>query len=183
MEIWKDIKGYEGLYQISSLGRVKSLSRKRKSKLNGYALHKEKILKPNITHKGYHSVGICKDNKRKTCSVHRLVAKAFISNPENKPQVNHLNGIKIDNNVNNLEWLTGKENVIHSINQLKCKRACGEKTAVAKLSEKEVLEIRRLYQIYCEAQKYSPVNLAKKFNLKSICTIHSIINRETWKHI
>lgn len=182
-EIWKDIDGYEGHYQISNYGRVKSLARIRKYKLNDYAKHKERILKLNLTYKGYHSIGLSKNNKRKTYFVHRLVALAFIPNPENKPEVNHNDGNKTNNNDWNLKWNTGKENVIHSIKHLKCKRACGEKTAIAKLTEKEVLEIRRLYQIYYNAQKYSPINLAKRYNLKSNCTIHSIIDRKTWKHI
>ena len=183
MEIWKDIEGYQGHYQVSNFGRVKSLARLRKYKSNGLSKHKGLILIPSITRKGYYSVGLSKDSKRKTFKVHRLVALAFIPNPENKPQVNHDNGIKTDNHVDNLEWNTGSENVVHSLKHLKCKRASGEKTAMAKLTEKEVLEIRRLYKIYDEAEKYSPINLAQKYNLKSSGTIISIIKRETWKHI
>ncbi len=91
-EIWKDIKDYESLYQISNHGRVKSLSRQITSHNKGYT-RKERIRKPFDT-KGYYSVTLHKNSKRKTFLVHRLVAQAFISNPENKPEVNHKDGDK-----------------------------------------------------------------------------------------
>lgn len=89
-EIWEDIKEYEGLYQVSNFGRVKS---------------KRKILKPRDC-KGYYIVGLCKNGKRKNFRINRLVAQAFIPNPNNYPCVNHINGIKTDNKVENLEWCT-----------------------------------------------------------------------------
>lgn len=104
-EIWRDIKGYEGLYQVSNLGRVKRL----KSKY----MKSERILKEGITTGGYRLVVLCKNNKSKTFRLHRLVAEAFIPNPENKPQVNHIDENKANNNVNNLEWMTAKENINH----------------------------------------------------------------------
>ena len=109
MEIWKDIKGYEGLYQVSNLGRVKSLP-KVDSK---YC--KEKLLKSH-TNKitGYSQIILCKDAKRHCCYIHRLVAETFIANPNNKLEVNHISGIKEDNRVENLEWSTRQENVVHS---------------------------------------------------------------------
>lgn len=97
-EIWKDVTGYEGIYKISNHGRIKSI--------NG-------ILKQSIC-KGYYKVNLCKDGNIKEGKIHRLVCLAFIPNPGNKPQVNHKNGVKTDNNVENLEWSTAKENVIHA---------------------------------------------------------------------
>lgn len=98
-EIWKDIKGHEGLYQISNIGRVKSFRR-----------NKTKILKNTKTVYGYSQVGI----NGIPSKVHILVAKSFIHNQENKPCVNHLNGVKTDNNVENLEWCTYKDNTLHA---------------------------------------------------------------------
>lgn len=100
-EIFKDIKGYEGLYQISNFGNVKSLKR-------------NIILKPSSNRKGYLHIILYKNHKSKNSIIHRLVAQAFIPNPENKPQVNHIDGNKRNNNVNNLEWVTNSENQKHA---------------------------------------------------------------------
>lgn len=110
-EIWKDVVGYEGLYQISSLGRIKSNGGVfRVGNTGGF--RPEKILSPTLSKFGYYRLILC-DGKggRKSHVIHRLVAEAFIPNPENKPQVNHIDEDKTNNSVSNLEWVTCKENI------------------------------------------------------------------------
>ena len=101
-EIWKPIKEFEGYYEVSNMGRVRSLNYKRTGK--------KKILKNIEDYKGYLEVGLTKNGKRKQFKVHRLVAEAFIPNPENKPCIDHINTVKSDNRVENLRWVTYKEN-------------------------------------------------------------------------
>lgn len=114
MEIWKDIKGYEGYYQISNLGRLRSLDRYIKFKKLGHTrLFKGVILADVFDSKGYNINCIKINQVKKNVKIHRLVAKAFIPNPKNKPQVNHINEIKTDNRATNLEWCTAKENMNH----------------------------------------------------------------------
>ena len=103
-EIWRDIEGFEGLYQVSNFGRIKRVTT-------------GKILKGDKNNDGYLRVKLYKNNTKSNKSIHRLVAEAFIPNPENKPQVNHINEDKtnnsLDNSLDNLEWMTAKENINH----------------------------------------------------------------------
>lgn len=119
-EVWKDIKGYEGLYQVSNLGRVLSLGRKINTGHNGYRITENKILLGHLTNKGYEKVVLYNSiSGRKETTVHRLVAEMFIPNPENKSQVNHKNEIKTDNRVENLEWATARENCNYGLRNRK----------------------------------------------------------------
>lgn len=112
-EVWCDILGFEG-YQISNLGRVKGLTRFRKSKPGVIARVPEKILHIKVDKYGYATVGLCKDGKVYWKTVHRLVATAFIPNPYNLKTVNHLDYNKLNNQVSNLEWCSVKDNVKYS---------------------------------------------------------------------
>jgi hypothetical protein len=100
-EIWKSVIGYEGYYEVSNYGSI------RNSKL--------KILKPSIWGAGYRTIKLSKNNIKETFTLHRLIAIAFIPNPENKPTINHKDGIKLNNNINNLEWVTFSENNKHAL--------------------------------------------------------------------
>jgi hypothetical protein len=99
--IWKDIRGYTGLYKVSNTGKIKNVKR-------------NTLLKPAITKKGYCIVALSKHNKATTKNLHRLVAKAFIANPKRKKEVNHKDGNKLNNNDWNLEWNTSSENHLHA---------------------------------------------------------------------
>lgn len=109
-EIWKDIPEYEGLYQISNLGNVRS---QHSNRMNGQK--PGKLLKIALMKNGYMSLELRMSDTNKRHLVHRLIAEAFILNPDNKPVVNHINGIKTDNRIENLEWCTQSENVRHAI--------------------------------------------------------------------
>ena len=168
-EIWKDIKGYEGYYQISNMGRVKGLKRK--------FIHNEYIKKMYYYDNSYVRVSLRKKSKPKTFLVHRLVALAFIPNPENKKQVNHKDGNKQNNNVCNLEWVDNSTNMQHaSIHNL---LQTGEKHYNSKLTWDDVCFIRSHYKKYDKV--YNTTTLGKMFNI-SPRKILGICNYETWKH-
>lgn len=120
MEIWKDIKGYEGMYQVSNLGKVRSLDRTVTQKhTKGFMydrVMKGRVLRPIENNKGYLSVTLSSPNKKyERPLIHRLVASHFLDNEDNKPQVNHIDTDKHNNAVSNLEWVTGRENYDHAM--------------------------------------------------------------------
>lgn len=139
-EIWKDVKGYEGLYQISNLGRTKCLP---KMTWNGHKYIKREEVISKISDKNkYKHIALNKDGKTKSTSVHRLVALHFIPNPHNKPMVDHIDGNKGNNRVDNLRWVTNQENVKNQITLKKQKisvvaynRETGEKIYFESLTE------------------------------------------------
>ena len=116
-EIWKDIPGYEGYYQVSNHGNVRSMDREFINSIGRKCFLSGVPIKPKLN-KGYLRVGLKKHQETKRASIHRLVAAAFIDNPKGYDVVNHINGIKTDNRVENLEWCTQSENELHSHNVL-----------------------------------------------------------------
>jgi hypothetical protein len=164
-EIWKTIENYEGLYQVSNLGRVKSLPRN---------TTRGKILANRIDKKGYHYVSLSKNGKEKPYSIHRLVALSFIENPEGKITVNHKNGIKADNNLLNLEWATRSENQIHAYATGLCKK--GEMHGSSKLTEVQAIEIKYGYKNIPYKQIVQIYGITKS-------QISDIRRGKKWKHI
>lgn len=137
MEIWKDIKEYEGLYLVSNYGKVKSKRKQRKPRLDKY---------------GYPTVSLSKNGIKKHYKIHRLVAIAFLPNEYNKPTVNHKDGNKENNHVSNLEWNTVKENIIHASNT-DLRNYNGSGNPNVKLTPQEVLAIKSVdYSLISQAR-------------------------------
>ena len=149
-EIWKPISGYKGYYEVSNLGRVRSVTRMiertnpRMSNQKNLYTYKGKLTPFWITKKGYCRCSLNIDGIKKNHLVHQLVARAFINNPQNKEQVNHINCVKTDNRIENLEWVTNYENYIHSVenglryyqkNGLKIQTEATEHSKIKKLSK------------------------------------------------
>jgi hypothetical protein len=176
MEHWKPVVGFYG-YVVSTTGRVISFRRKEPKYLG---------LRDNGT--GYLYTQLDKNGKQKNKYIHRLVAEAFISNPENKSQVNHINGIKTDNRVENLEWSTKDENIRHSweiglrekvrkIMQKRGQDSFGEKHPRSTVTEAQVLEIRKLYS---DGMKPKHISDTTKV---SYYTVSNIVQRKSWRHL
>ena len=166
-EVWKDVKGFEGLYQVSNIGNVKRLISQR--------VFAERLIGRTIDRYGYVKRVLSKDGKNNHFTEHRLVAIAFISNPDDKATVNHINGIKTDNRVENLEWNTNKENKQHAvINGITNKK--GIKHNMCKLTEEQVYEIRKI------GFSQTRMSLSKKYGV-SRTHILRLIKNEGWEHI
>lgn len=171
-EVWIDILGYENIYKISNLGRVKSLSRKLNT-FRGYRITNERIMKPRKDKEGYLLVNLRLENVMTTFKIHRLVAIAFIPNPNNKPEVNHNDGDKTNNEYTNLIWSTSKENCHHKLQHIKSthKRF--------KLKANDVIFIR---DFYIKNTNVSKQNLANLFNIKK-STLDNLLKNRIWKHV
>lgn len=154
MEVWKDIEGYEGYYQVSSLGRIKSLIRKS----TGTNTTKESFIKPFISLKGYFTYRLSKKGVSKNYLLHRILAIAFIPNPDNKKCINHKNGIRLDNRLENLEWTTYSENSKHGFISNK------RKNTNRKLTEEQVNEIKKELLNY---KIGDGVRLSKKYGVST----------------
>lgn len=143
-EVWKDVVGYEGLYRISNQGTVCRL----------YKNGKVNFMTPRILN-GYWRVKLCNGNTQKEYFLHRLIAQAFIPNPDNKPEINHINGIKTDNRIENLEWVTRSENAIHATKTGLLKYSEYRYNRARDINSKPVMcvETRKIYVSCTEAGK------------------------------
>lgn len=173
-EDWKDIFGYEGLYKVSNRGIVVGYAKKWLSGRWVNRSRPEREMTQSIDHKGYFIIGLRKNGKQKMFKVHRLVAMAFIENPENKPQVNHKDTNKKNNHVDNLEWATSAENMQHAHDNGFMNLPRGENHKRSKVTEYDVLAIR--------SSNEQTGALSKKYNL-SKSQIKSIRSKTYWAHI
>ena len=168
-EIWRDIVGYEGRYQVSNYGRAKS-----------FCSGKARILKPIRRADGYVNIGLHKKGETPHRAIHILVAQAFIPNPDNKPFVNHIDGDKTDNRVENLEWCTPSENVIHVHKMRLIHVSKGTKHYKAQLTPDEVRYIREHHVPY--NHEFGATALGKKFNVHPQVVL-DVVNRKTYRDV
>lgn len=176
IEIWKPVVGLEDAYEVSSQGNVKSISRE--YVINGGVYKKKPVLlKGSVSRNGYHRHTLSFLDKRVYKNTHRIVAEAFILNPENKPQINHKDGNKLNNSVSNLEWCDAKDNLNHAYRTGLAKGKAGIQNSMAVLSEQQVLEIVTLYR-----SGMKQVDIAKKFGQK-FQNISCIVNGKSWSSI
>lgn len=171
-ELWRNINWGAGNFKISSKGRVKSISRIVENGIRP-RLKKERFLKIGYNTDGYPQVQLNFEGKYKMQRVHRLIAAAFIPNPENKPYVNHKNGIKTDNRIENLEWCTGSENQLHAFRTGLRKQKTGESHHNARLKDTDIPKIRKLLKSFTQRK------VAKMFNV-SQTTIKNINLNKTY---
>jgi hypothetical protein len=166
-EIWKDIEGYKGIYQVSSLGRVKSVGRMLSYKNHQDREQKETIMNPYKS-RDYLGIVLYSCGKRKSFLVHRLVADTFIPNIENKEEVNHKNGNKHDNRAENLEWVTHSENNLHCYNVLNRKPSCLGKFGKEHPASKPVVRIDNITNEKNVFESLTDASVKNSISLKSI---------------
>jgi len=168
-EVWKDITGYEGRYQVSNLGRVKSLAKTWTAGQGARHSKADTFLKAFENGLGYFFITLSDNGKYPKYKVHRLVAQAFVPNPQNKPQVNHKDGNKANNNANNLEWTTRGENMKHAV-----------ENKLFPPHKKRKLTMEQVQAIREAAKKLTQAQLAFKYGIAQT-GIHRIIKGETYK--
>lgn len=181
-EEWKDIEGYEGRYQVSNCGRIRSfLTKGVRNKVEMYD-ESSHIIKPILDTFGYHVVNLRKNNGMKGIKIHRLVAKAFIPNPNNLPQVNHKDGNKQNNNLDNLEWVTAKENIAHSFSTgLHMEGSDYPITIIHKEKLHEVVGLRKLGLSFREIGEQFGVEKSTAANICRNKTYLKYYNEEEFK--
>jgi hypothetical protein len=167
-EIWEFIKDerFKDFYKVSTLGRVKSIRNK-----------KERLMSQTLGNWGYVSVKFTNKEHKKNLYVHKVLAQTFLLNPKNKPQVNHINGIKTDNRIGNLEWVTFSENSLHSVRTGLSKTQVGENGPRAVLKNEDVIKIREM-----RANGISQNAISKKYKITA-SNVHMIVSGKSWKNL
>lgn len=176
VEHWMPVVGYEDRYEVSNLGRIRSLERYSTHRNGRRNFLKQRFLNPWVRRDGYLGVDLYENGKSKSFLAHRLILIAFIGMRVGKKECNHINGLKTDNRLENLEWVTRSENNLHSCRVLG--HRLGEKNWCAKLNEKQVIRIRREYS----NGGVTHLDLARKYRV-SKSSIRAVVNRKTWRHI
>lgn len=169
---FRDIKGYEGIYQVSEYGHILLITKR------SGTLKAGQLMKPQINYLGYVTIRLTRGEDRKTLTVHSLVAKMFIGERPAGLEINHIDGDKTNNHYSNLEYVTHQENVTHSVVNKLWRPKTGIHHGMARLTEELVREIRFRYENEDIWQK----DLAKEYRISRI-QMSRIINRKSWKHI
>lgn len=180
---WRPVPDFEGMYAVSSCGRVRSLAReviqRGPHKVTRYIVQ-SRVMRSCVTSTGYRMVSLSRAGKVKMFYVHRLVAMAFIPNPENKPQVNHIDGDRQNNLVENLEWVDARGNYLHAVSLWGPRKSPnpsrGESHYRAKLTWPQVRAIRKM----AASGKYTKTKIAAKFGITD-ANVYSIVVYKTWK--
>lgn len=175
-EIWKPIPGFEGLYEASNLGRIQSLTRDVLCKNGVTKRFNGKIIVPCMSNTGYLTVQLCKNGKAVRYLIHRLVAMAFLPTDDTSQEVNHIDGTKSNNQLNNLEWVCRDKNIRHAMN-MGLIRNSGESNPAAKIKERQALEIKELLRTYIH-----PKEIAEVVGVQE-GTIIDLQKGRTWSHI
>lgn len=179
-EIWKDVVGHEGEYQVSNMGRIKSIARNIRRRDGKNFPVRERILVGSHDSKGYVQVELRKDGERNIRVIHRIVADAFIPKQEGKTQINHIDGDKDNNRVDNLEWVTCQENIGHAWENGLNHPLRGENHGNHKLTDENVRFIRKNY----DPQKpgCSAKAIAKRFDVSPYAILR-VVNGKGWTHV
>lgn len=167
-EEWRDISGYEGLYQVSNTGKVRSMNYRRTRRV-------AELKQKNV--KGYKYVDLCGESDTRMPSVHRLVIESFVGPCPDGKQVNHIDGDPCNNNILNLEYVTAAENIQHSFTHLGRQTCPGTKNGKAKLTDDKVVEILKLRKSGMKIK-----DIAEAFGV-GYATVHNIISNLIWKHV